>query len=81
MMSTSNQSAVAPQTNGRTGRIGERMYAGRRRIATGAAVVFALGLGYHVIVGHNGLIVYEQKRHNQVMLDKELGALQRWRQS
>jgi cell division protein FtsB len=44
-------------------------------VATAAAVLLALGLGYHVIFGHNGLTAYEQKRQNAVMLDKELGTL------
>jgi cell division protein FtsB len=46
-------------------------------VATAAAVCLALGLGYHVIFGHNGLTAYEQKRQNAVMLDKELGTLGR----
>jgi cell division protein FtsB len=70
----SNQSATR---SSRFGRLGERVYAGRRRVATGAAAVLALWLGFHVIFGQNGLTAYEQKRHNQVMLEKELGALER----
>ncbi|MEO6803483.1 MAG: septum formation initiator family protein [Granulicella sp.] len=38
-------------------------------------MLLAIGLGYHVIFGHNGLTAYEQKRQNAVMLDKELGTL------
>jgi cell division protein FtsB len=71
---SSNQSA---RHKGQFERIGEQMYAGRRRVATGAAVLLALGMGYHVIFGHNGLTAYEQKRQNAVMLDKELGTLER----
>jgi len=55
----------------------EQIYVGRRRVATGAAALLALGLGYHVIFGHNGLTVYEQKRQTTVSLDKELGTLQK----
>ena len=54
----------------------EQIYIGRRRIATGAAVVLALGLGYHVVFGQNGLTVYEQKREAAVALEKDLGSLQ-----
>lgn len=53
------------------------VYVGRRRVATGAAALLALALGYHVIFGHNGLTAYEQKRQNSVLLDRELGTLER----
>ncbi|NYF79862.1 FtsB family cell division protein [Granulicella arctica] len=55
----------------------ERIYLGRRRVATGAAAVLAVWLGYHVIFGYNGLTAYEQKRQTNVKLDMELGKLQR----
>ncbi|WP_263381189.1 FtsB family cell division protein [Granulicella arctica] len=56
-------------------RVCEQIYTGRRRVATGAAAVLAVALGYHVIFGQNGLTAYEQKRQNAVRLDKELGSL------
>jgi cell division protein FtsB len=62
---------------GRVIRLYELAYIGRRRVATGAAAVLALALGYHVVFGQNGLTAYEQKRQNTVMLDKELDTLQR----
>jgi cell division protein FtsB len=55
----------------------DQIYAGRRRFATGAAAVLAVGLGYHVIFGQNGLTAYEQKRQNTVILDRELSVLGR----
>ena len=37
-------------------------FAGRRKAATLAAAALALGVGYHVVFGPNGLTVYVQKR-------------------
>ncbi len=34
----------------------------RRRLATVAAAVLAVAIAYHVVLGHNGLIAYQQKR-------------------
>ena len=52
-------------------------YAGRRKVATVTASVLAIGLGYHVVFGHNGLIVYKQKRDETLSLDGQLQALRR----
>jgi len=49
----------------------------RRKVATGAAAVLALGVGYHVIFGANGLTVYEQKRQETHALNAQLQELQR----
>jgi cell division protein FtsB len=54
-----------------------KLYSERRKIATAAAAVLALGLGYHVVFGQNGLIGYEQKRQDAKTLDGELKNLQR----
>ena len=51
-------------------------YRMRRRIATGAAVVLAVFLGYHVMVGRNGITAYEQKRQEDHELQKEIQQLQ-----
>ena len=48
-----------------------------RRIATGAAAVLAIAMGYHVIFGQNGLTVYQQKRSDARTLDSQLHDLQR----
>ena len=48
----------------------------RRRIATAAAVVLAVFLGYHVIVGQNGISAYEQKRVDDKELQKQIQLLQ-----
>jgi cell division protein FtsB len=54
-----------------------RIYLSRRKMATAGAAVLALGLGYHVVFGRNGLISYEQKRMDSKTLDGELRSLER----
>jgi cell division protein FtsB len=48
-----------------------------RKVATGAATLLALAMGYHVIFGQNGLTVYQQKRQDAQSLDSQLRSLQR----
>lgn len=50
---------------------------GWRRVATVAAGLLALAMGYHVIFGQNGLTAYEQKRMEYQTLDQQLRTLQR----
>jgi cell division protein FtsB len=50
---------------------------GWRRLATGAAALLAISMGYHVIFGQNGLTVYQQKRQDAESLDRQLRSLQR----
>ena len=59
------------------GRILQSFYRSRRRYATGATAILALGMGYHVIFGQNGLTAYQQKRQNTVALNKDIGSLER----
>jgi len=54
-----------------------KAYMSRRKVATAGAAVLALGLGYHVVFGRNGLISYEQKRMDSKTLDGELRSLER----
>jgi cell division protein FtsB len=58
-------------------RLYERAQVGWRRFATGAAALLALGMGYHVIFGQNGLTAYQQKRQEARALDNQLHSLQR----
>jgi cell division protein FtsB len=60
-----------------TARLFKRAHAGWRRIATVAAAVLAIAMGYHVIFGQNGLTVYQQKRQDARTLDSQLYDLQR----
>ena len=50
--------------------------AGWRRVATVGAAALAIGLGYHVIFGQNGLTAYRQKSHDAKMLDSQLKSLE-----
>jgi cell division protein FtsB len=47
-----------------------------RRVATVLAILIAIALGYHAVVGVNGLTDYEQKRHQHLVLQKEILELQ-----
>jgi len=49
-----------------------RTYVGRRKLATGAVAVLTLVVGYHVVFGHNGLTVYQKKRHVASELEGQL---------
>ena len=46
-------------------------------MATGAAALIALSVGYHVIFGAHGLTVYEQKRQEARLLNQQMQELQR----
>lgn len=50
---------------------------GRRKAATVAAAALALGVGYHVVFGANGLTVYQQKRQETHLLSRQMQDLQR----
>jgi cell division protein FtsB len=63
--------------SGAIARFWEQGRLGWRKIATGAAAVLALSMGYHVVFGQNGLTVYEQKREDAHSLDIQLHSLQR----
>ena len=52
------------------------LYRMRRRIATGVAIVAAIFFGYHAVFGENGVNVYEQKRAEDVTLQKQISDLQ-----
>ena len=53
------------------------MLGNRRRMATAAVAGLAVGLGYHVVFGQNGLTAYSQKRQNSIALNRELARLTR----
>ena len=55
----------------------ERLAIGRRRVLTVAAAVLAVGVGYHVISGPDGLTAYEKKQHETQRLNREMQDLQR----
>ena len=49
----------------------------RRRLATVAAAALAVAIGYHVVLGHNGLIAYQQKLLDAHSLEVQVKTLQR----
>jgi len=58
-------------------RVFSRAHTGWRRVATVAAAGLAIGVGYHVVFGQNGLTAYQQKNRDAKMLDDQLKSLQR----
>lgn len=58
-------------------RLGDSLYGGRRKIATVAAAILAILIGYHVVFGRNGLTAYRDKRHDLRDLRGEASTLQR----
>jgi cell division protein FtsB len=48
----------------------------RRRIATGAVITLAVLLGYHVMFGANGMVVYHKKRSEYRKLQTEIQQVQ-----
>jgi len=76
-MTRSNNARTATKQAGVVVRWYERSRVGWRKIATGAAALLALAMGYHVIFGQNGLTVYQQKRQDAQTLDLQLHSLQR----
>jgi len=53
-----------------------RIYALRRRIATGAVALLAAWLFVHVMFGANGMVVYRQKRAEYQELQKRIVQVQ-----
>jgi cell division protein FtsB len=58
-------------------RLYQGIHSGWRRVATFAAAAVALAVGYHVVFGQNGLIVYQQKRQDTHSLGMQLRSLER----
>jgi cell division protein FtsB len=71
------RSSIQGKPKGALSKLALRAYSSRRKVATVGAAVLALGLGYHVVFGRNGLLLYEQKRMDSKTLDGELRSLQR----
>jgi cell division protein FtsB len=55
----------------------ETVSMGRRKVATTAAAVLAVAVGYHVVFGANGLTMYEHKRQEAQKLTQQMQELQR----
>jgi cell division protein FtsB len=52
----------------------------RRKLATAAVGLLACLLGYHVVFGANGLVVYEQKRQEYRQLQEQNQSIQQQNQ-
>lgn len=53
-----------------------RIPVGRRKAATAAAAVLAVAVGYHVVFGANGILVFEKKRQETQQLNRQMIELQ-----
>lgn len=76
-MTRSSKTRAEKKQSGAVVRLYERGQVGWRKVATGAAALLALAMGYHVIFGQNGLTVYQQKRQDAQTLDRQLHGLKR----
>ncbi len=56
-------------------RIFNQTQIGWRKVATGAAALLDVAMGYHVIFGQNGLTAYLQTRQDAQALDHQLHSL------
>lgn len=70
---TSSSSATAAHLRS----FGAGVLGQKRRLATVAAGVLAVAVGYHVVFGHNGLTAYRQKQQDFHSLDQQLKTLTR----
>ena len=57
-------------------RFSDWLYRSRRRIATAGVAVLVGIVGFHVIFGANGMVIYQQKRTEYKALNNELNSLQ-----
>jgi cell division protein FtsB len=76
-MTRSNKARTEVKRSGVIVRLYERSQVGWRKVATGAAALLALAMGYHVIFGQNGITAYQQKRQDAQSLDRQLHSLQK----
>ena len=54
-----------------------RVVSGWRKAATVAAGALAVAVGYHVVLGKNGIIAYQHKREETQALDRQMRTLAR----
>ncbi len=54
----------------------DRLYLLRRKLATAGIGVLLCVMGYHVVFGANGLMVYQQKRSEYNQLQQQIQSLQ-----
>jgi cell division protein FtsB len=56
--------------------ISERFHRWRGKLATGGVAVFALYVGFHVVFGPNGMVVYQHKKAEHQRLLQEVQEMQ-----
>ncbi len=76
-MTRSSNAHTNKKKQGAMVRFFERSHVGWRKVATGAAALLAVAMGYHVIFGQNGLTAYQQKRQDAQSLEQQMRSLQR----
>lgn len=59
------------------GAIGATRFTWRRTAATAVAGILAIGMGYGVVFGHNGLTAFRQKREEEHLLRDQMQQLER----
>lgn len=75
-MTRSGTTRASGKQTGLLARLYERGHSRWRKVATGTAALLAIGLGYHVIFGQNGITAYQQKRQETQTLNRQLESLQ-----
>lgn len=70
------QSEFLHQWIDRIGALIDQVMPYRRRVATGGVFALALMLGYHVMFGANGMVVYQKKRSEYRNLQTEIQQMQ-----
>jgi cell division protein FtsB len=55
---------------------GQKLYRSRRRMATAGVIVLAVMMGYHVIFGPNGWLIYQHKRAEYRQLQQKIDSLE-----
>jgi cell division protein FtsB len=58
-------------------RAGDMLYGFRTKLATAAVILLAVLLALHVVFGANGMIVYQKKRSEYRILQKDVEQLQK----
>jgi cell division protein FtsB len=69
--------SMEQKTAGVLDRTAQWLYRMRRRIATFAVIVAALGFGYHAIFGENGISVYQRRRAEDRAVRKKIDDLKK----
>ena len=61
----------------RLSRLGAHLFSVRRKIATGAAAALAATVGFHVVLGQNGILAFQAKRRDATDLALQVQQMQR----